>query len=130
MRMGRIMEEKLRAALDPVHLEIVNESSMHNVPPGSETHFKILVVSQRFADRSLLERQRLVYDLLGDEFRSGLHALTMKTLTPAQWEQAGGRVELKSPLCRGGSKADAPQGASPEGVARNLDQRASGLPAR
>ncbi|MCS6915022.1 MAG: BolA family protein [Myxococcales bacterium] len=107
MGIHRIIEEKLRAALDPVYLEVVNESSMHNVPPGSETHFKVIVVSERFADCSLLERQRLVYQLLGDELRSGLHALTMKALTPAQWEQAGGQVELRSPLCRGGSKADA-----------------------
>ena len=43
------IESKLRDALAPLHLEVVNESSMHNVPRGSEAHFKVVVVSERFA---------------------------------------------------------------------------------
>ena len=37
--------ERLQASLGPIHLSVVNESSMHSVPPGSETHFKVVVVS-------------------------------------------------------------------------------------
>lgn len=39
---------KLEAALKPVHYDVINESYMHNVPQGSETHFKVIVVSEKF----------------------------------------------------------------------------------
>jgi stress-induced morphogen len=105
MRIQPLIEEKLGAALSPLHLDVVNESHMHSVPPGSETHFKVIVVSERFEGRSLIDRQRMVYAALEGELKAGLHALTMKALTPAQWEAQGGQVTLESPLCRGGSKA-------------------------
>jgi stress-induced morphogen len=105
MRIQPLIEEKLGAALSPLHLEVHNESHMHSVPPGSETHFKVIVVSDRFEGRSLLDRQRMVFAALEGEMKQGVHALTMKALTPAQWEAAGGKVELQSPPCRGGSKA-------------------------
>lgn len=101
------IEDRLRAHLSPAHLEIEDESHMHSVPAGAESHFKIIVVSPRFEGLPLIARQRLVNEALADELRGGLHALAMKTLTPAQWEAAGGRVEHPSPACRGGSKADA-----------------------
>lgn len=46
---------KLTAALNPVHLNIINESYMHNVPKGSETHFKVVLVSKEFENKSLLQ---------------------------------------------------------------------------
>jgi BolA protein len=85
-------------------LAVENESRMHNVPPGSETHFKVLVVSAGFDGLSLVDRHRRVQDLLRDELRSGLHALTIRALTPAQWEQEGA-AGFQSPPCLGGSKA-------------------------
>ncbi|WP_142890648.1 BolA/IbaG family iron-sulfur metabolism protein, partial [Klebsiella pneumoniae] len=42
------IEAKLRAAFDPVYLEVVDESYRHNVPAGSESHFKVVLVSDRF----------------------------------------------------------------------------------
>lgn len=45
----------LQANLQPVHLEVINESHMHNVPAGSETHFKVLVVAEQFRDTSLIK---------------------------------------------------------------------------
>ncbi|MEZ4313807.1 MAG: BolA family protein [Polyangiaceae bacterium] len=98
--------EKLTAALAPIHLDVVNESHMHSVAPGSETHFKVLVVSPAFDGKSLIERHRTVNALLGDEFKSGLHALTIRALTPAQWE-SDGASGFKSPPCLGGSKTAA-----------------------
>lgn len=98
------IEEKLRTALAPLYLDVQNESHMHSVPPGSESHFKVVVVSERFAGRSPVERQRMVYEVLAEEMKS-VHALAMRTLTPAQWEaQGGGEVTYASPKCRGGSK--------------------------
>jgi BolA protein len=105
MRIQSSIESKLKAALEPLHLEVVNESHMHSVPPGSESHFKVIVVSPRFVGKSLIEQQRLVNTILADELKGGVHALTMKTLTPERWEALGRTVELTSPACRGGSKA-------------------------
>jgi len=104
MRIQSILEAKLRAAFDPVHLEVVNESHLHSVPPGSESHFKVIIVSERFAGQSLIEQQRLVNAALAEELKGGVHALTMKTLSKERWEALGRKVELTSPLCRGGSK--------------------------
>lgn len=48
MTMQQQIEAKLAAALSPSHLEVINESYMHRVAPGSESHFKVVVVSQAF----------------------------------------------------------------------------------
>ena len=63
---GRIIS-KLQAAFSPTHLEVLNESASHNVPRGSETHFKAIVVSDGFAGVGPLDRHRLVTGALADE---------------------------------------------------------------
>lgn len=99
------IEEKIRASLSPLHLAVVNESHMHSVPKGSETHFKVVVVSSAFEGKPLVRRHKLVYEALGDELRTGLHALTITSRTPAEWQDDP--TALVSPPCLGGSKADA-----------------------
>ena len=99
------IEDKLRASLAPVHLEVINESHMHSVPPGSESHFKLVVVADTFGDQNRVRRQQTVHRILSAELADGVHALTMQTLTPAEWAASGGAIAL-SPDCRGGSKAD------------------------
>lgn len=108
VRQKRI-EDKLAAALQPVHLVVENESHKHSVAPGSETHFKVLVVSPAFDGKSLVERHRTVNGVLADDFKAGLHALTIRALTPAQW-QADGASGFESPECLGGSKVAAKAG--------------------
>lgn len=103
------IQEKLTAALQPVHLDVVNESHMHSVAPGSETHFKVLVVSPAFEGKSLIDRHRAVNGALAEELKAGLHALTIRALTPSQWE-ADGAAGFESPKCLGGSKHDAKPG--------------------
>lgn len=98
-RQARI--ETALAALRPALLEVINESHMHSVPKNSETHFKVVVVSQAFDGVGLVQRHRKVNELLAAELTSGLHALSIHALTPAQWE-AGGH-DLASPACRGGA---------------------------
>jgi BolA protein len=88
-------------ALQPVRLDVVNESHMHNVPEGSESHFKLLIVSDAFADKNLLARHRTVNKLLAAQLQSGVHALSMHTYTPAEWQDRGGEVP-ESPPCMGG----------------------------
>ena len=91
---------KLSAKFCPLHLEIINESYMHNVPKGSETHFKVLVVSDQFRDTKLIARHRMVNESLSEELQSGVHALSIVAKTPEQWSQ--GQTVEKSPACRGG----------------------------
>ncbi|HKJ71953.1 MAG TPA: BolA/IbaG family iron-sulfur metabolism protein [Gammaproteobacteria bacterium] len=95
------IEHKLREELDPVHLEVLNESHMHNVPPGSESHFKVFVVSPAFAGQKRVGRQRLINQVLAEELANGVHALSMHTLTPEEWD-AQDRETLASPKCLGG----------------------------
>ena len=99
------IETKIRDALTPSHLEVVDESHMHSVPPGAESHFKLVVVAHAFAGEPLVRRHQRINRLLGDELRSGLHALTMRTLTPDEWQRSQGSVS-ESPPCLGGGKAD------------------------
>ncbi|MFQ5755983.1 MAG: BolA family protein [Acidiferrobacterales bacterium] len=100
-----VIESKLRQGLDPVHLEVVNESPMHNVPPGSESHFKVTVVAEQFEGKMLVARHRLVNELLAEELAGPVHALALHTLTPDEWFEASGQ-SADSPPCMGGSKAE------------------------
>ncbi|XP_066539642.1 bolA-like protein 1 [Hoplias malabaricus] len=95
---------KLTQALEPEHLEVLNESHMHAVPPGSESHFKVLVVSPKFEGISLLQRHRLVNEALREELSSSVHALAIQAKTPQQW--SNDPTLAKSPPCLGGSKHD------------------------
>jgi BolA protein len=52
------IQSKIVSNLSPSHFEIYNESSKHNVPPGSETHFKLVIISNTFEGKSLIERHR------------------------------------------------------------------------
>ena len=92
---------KLGAAFAPDHLEVANESGNHNVPPGSETHFRVVIVSPRFEGQRLLGRHRAVNDALREELAGGVHALALHTYTPAEWRARAGDSPA-SPPCRGG----------------------------
>ncbi len=102
-RKARI-EDALKHTFDPMHLEVVDESHMHSVPAGAESHFKILVVSETFADQTLVARHRLLNRALSSELEGGLHAIALHTWTPEEWFAKGG-VAPESPPCQGGSKA-------------------------
>jgi len=93
--------ESALSSVAPVHLEVVNESHMHSVAPGSETHFKVIVVSAAFDALSLIARHRRVNELLQPELASGLHALSIHAFSPAEWSKQG--VDTESPACRGGA---------------------------
>lgn len=95
------IERKLADALDPEHLEVVNESGNHNVADGSETHFKVVVVAQAFEGERLLKRHRLVNSALAEELAGGVHALAMHTYTAAEWRERFGSAPM-SPPCLGG----------------------------
>lgn len=97
------IEEKLRAAFSPMHIEVINESHMHNVPEGAESHFKVVLVSDKFDGKRLLQRHRAVNGVLSAELDGGIHALALHTMTPEEWFTKGGSAP-DSPQCMGGSK--------------------------
>ncbi len=79
---------------------------MHAVPPNSETHFKMIVVSKKFEGETRVSRQRMLLATLDHEMKSGLHALSMQALTPDEWSAKNEVIELNSPPCMGGGKHD------------------------
>ena len=97
--------EKLTVALAPLHLQVMNESHKHSVPPGSESHFKVVIVSEQFQGQPLVRRHQAVNAALAEELKKNLHALSLETLTGAEWHARGGET-MTSPPCLGGSKAD------------------------
>lgn len=100
--MQETITAKIKQALEPDHLEVVNESFMHNVPEGSESHFKVVVVSDHFVGKALLARHRIINKILQDELNGGIHALALHTMTMEEWYKKGSAPT--SPECLGGNK--------------------------
>ncbi|MFG1175620.1 transcriptional regulator BolA [Erwiniaceae bacterium CAU 1747] len=94
------IEEKLRTAFSPVHLEVHDESYRHNVPAGAESHFKVVIVSDSFIGQRFLARHRAIYGVLADELAGSVHALALHSYTVKEWESLQGTVPA-SPNCRG-----------------------------
>jgi BolA family transcriptional regulator, general stress-responsive regulator len=96
------ISEKVVSGVSPQHIEIINESHMHS-GPATESHFKLIVVSQRFDGLSAVKRHQLIYGLLAQELKSGVHALALHLYSPSEWAEKHLNVPV-SPDCRGGSK--------------------------
>ena len=105
MSVQSTIEQKLSNSLTPSHLEVINESHMHNVPPGSESHFKVVIVTDMFDGISRVRRHQQVNGVLAKELKEDIHALSMQTMTPDEWIARGGQV-MASPDCLGGGKDD------------------------
>jgi BolA protein len=88
MRIADRIRTKLEAGLSPATLEIVDDSHKHaghaGAREGGETHFTVTVVSDAFAGKSRVERQRMVYGLLADEIAERVHALALNTRAPGE----------------------------------------------
>ncbi len=97
------IRSKLQAEFQPLYLEVVNESDGHNVAPGSETHFKVVIVSDGFEGLRAVARHQKVYAVLADALKSGLHALALHTYTSKEWSIRD--ASPSSPPCLGGSGA-------------------------
>lgn len=104
MTIQAAIEQKISDSFQPLFMEVLNESYMHNVPPGSESHFKVTLVSEQFEGKRLIARHQAVYAQLNDEMSGGVHALALHTYTPSEWESRQGAPE--SPQCLGGSKKE------------------------
>ena len=106
MNIQNNIEQKLLRHFEPIHLEVVNESHQHNVPRGSETHFKVVLVSPAFNGERLINRHRSVNKILREELAEQIHALALHTYTDTEWQGLYGESPL-SPPCMGGSKKEA-----------------------
>ena len=100
MKVQENIEHRLGDSLTPLQLEVVNESFMHNVPAGSETHFKVTAVSQKFSGLRKVRRHQLVYGALADLLAGPVHALALHLFSPDEWQASPGAPE--SPKCHGG----------------------------
>lgn len=98
------IERKLTAGINIQHLEVINESSQHNVPPGSESHFKAIIVSNDFSEKKLLERHRMVNEILKQALKENIHALSLHTYTSDEWKESNS-IAPASPPCMGGGKS-------------------------
>lgn len=103
MRSQRL-NAKLTQELNPLFIHIEDESGNHSVPEGSESHFKVVVVSDTFEGMAKIGRHQKIYGVLGDEFKNGLHALSIRAYTAPEWEKEKQHGGYDSPECLGGSK--------------------------
>lgn len=94
------IRSKLSSGLSSEFLEILNESSNHNVPKDAETHFKITLVSAQFDGLSRVKRHQHIYQLLDEELKGEVHALALHLYTPDEWQG----ISPDSPKCLGGEK--------------------------
>lgn len=82
------IREKLSEAFKPVELDVVDDSARHAGHAGSsdegETHFNVKIVSESFRGLNRVQIQRTIHMVLGTEFETGLHALSLKASVPEE----------------------------------------------
>jgi len=108
--------DTLKILFNPIHLEVINESYKHSVPKDYETHFKIIIISDKFIQKSQIKIHQEIYKELksemGEKSENKLHALSIISKTPEEWEKINQsnyekqefKNKIKSPSCMGGSK--------------------------
>jgi len=101
MSIQNSIETKLTDLLQPEVLDILNESHMHS-GPATESHFKVVAVSQAFEGKMLIARHRMVNKALAEELDT-IHALSLHTMTPDEYFDKAGKI-ADSPECGGGGK--------------------------
>ncbi|MBC7938596.1 MAG: BolA family transcriptional regulator [Chitinophagaceae bacterium] len=84
MSVARAIEARLRAALDPTHLEVQDDSHLHAGHAGARDggHYTVRLCSSRFTGLNRVARHRLVYDSLGSLGPLGVHALAIDARAP------------------------------------------------
>lgn len=111
-KMQNNVTRKLAEGLRPTHLVVTNESYKHSVPKDAETHFHVLIVSNDFAGKNMLQRHRTINGLLREELsggkENGIHALSINAKTSDEWEansanrDGEGKYTTGTPNCMGG----------------------------
>ncbi len=96
--------DDLQTHFEPSYLVVTNESHRHNVPPGSESHFKVIVVSSVFENQRLVRRHQSINRTLAKQLANEIHALSIHAYTPEDWSAKGEHAPL-SPNCLGGEQS-------------------------
>ena len=82
------LRQKLMVGLNPIRLDIINESELHaghrSSPGTGESHWRIVIVSPEFADKSRLQRHRMVNEVLAQELAGRIHAMALHTFAPGE----------------------------------------------
>jgi BolA protein len=94
------IDQQLKGNIDIHHMTLENESHMHNVPAGSESHFKLVLVSDAFEGKRLVQRHQLVYAVLQEQMTK-IHALAMHLYSINEWSERNALAPT-SPECHGG----------------------------
>tara|TARA_X000000368_G_C23050096_1_gene720987 strand:- start:2458 stop:2760 length:303 start_codon:yes stop_codon:yes gene_type:complete len=97
MSVQKKIEHTLSDNFELSHIEVVNESHMHS-GPNTETHFKVILVSDEFEGVKLVQRHRKINDLLKFELENGVHALSLHLFTKTEWDDKKQYVK-DSPPC-------------------------------
>lgn len=84
-------------SLNASHIEVINESHMH-AGPATDSHFKLVLVSDVFDGKRAVQRHQLIYGLLKEELAGPVHALSLHPYTPQEWQTA---AVPDSPNCQG-----------------------------
>ena len=100
MKIQSLLEEKIQSALQPELLRVFNESPKHSVPEGSESHFSVLIVSEKFTGLPLIKRHQMVHKLVGSEIKEKIHAFSQTTLTPEEYTERGGQLPASPPCAK------------------------------
>jgi BolA protein len=82
-----LIEERLRAALQPLELRLEDESALHAGHAGAASgggHYQLRIVANKFEGLKLVTRHRLVYDSVHDMMRGEIHALAITALAPSE----------------------------------------------
>lgn len=83
------IKDRLQKNMHLEHFEIKDFTGRHlnhKLHDGG-FHLEAIIVSKDFEDKGLIDRHRLVYESVGDLMKHEIHALSMKTLTPDEWEK-------------------------------------------
>ena len=104
MIVQNLIDARINDELDVHFMALENESYMHNVPVGSESHFKLVLVSDAFEGKRLVQRHQLIYSVLKDEMTK-IHALAMHLYSIKEWGERGA-LAPSSPKCHGGEKGE------------------------
>ena len=100
----QIVTDKLAGQFKAEVLQVTNESYMHSVPAGSETHFKVVLVTEQFAGKRQVQRHQAIYAVLAEELAGPIHALALHTFSPDEWADSQERAP-DSPQCLGANKS-------------------------
>lgn len=104
MKVQTQIDQRIKNEVDVHYMTLDNESHMHNVPEGSESHFKLVLVTDAFEAKRLVQRHQLVYGILKEEMTK-IHALAMHLYSIQEWDERNA-LAPSSPKCHGGEKGE------------------------